>query len=84
MITLDKIIHVGTDYGFAGDQTCTIVYHKKIDKKGKMRWEASSYHNNIKQALCKIVDDELSTRTDLEDIIRGIDDLKEWIREAIS
>ena len=81
MIRLEKLIHVGPDYAFAGDTTCVALYRKHITEKGKMRWEAIAYYNNVRDCLQRIVDDELSTRTDLEGIIRGIDDLKEWISE---
>ena len=78
----DDLIHIGSDWALGPDQICVTVFKRRITKKGKVQWDAVSYHNNTYDALQWCVDKEISIRSDIDDIIKGIDDLKKWIKEA--
>lgn len=78
----NKLIHVGPEWAVQGEPTCITLLKRRITEKGKEQWDAKGYFNNITDCFHRMVDLELNPKIDLEDVVRGIDDLKAWIKTA--
>jgi hypothetical protein len=79
----DDMIHIGPDWALCGDEQCITLYKRRITNKGKLQWDPKGYYLNLEHALKRMIDMEINPITDLEDIVKGIDNLKKWLSESI-
>jgi hypothetical protein len=77
------MIHIGPDWALSGDEQCITLYKRRITTKGKLQWDPKGYYLNLEHALKRMVDMEINPITDLEDIVKGLDNLKKWLSESI-
>lgn len=77
----NKMIHIGADWSLQGDETCIILYKRRINKKGQEQWDAKGYFTDFRQALKKMIDMEIGPLNVVESIVTAIDNLRDHIDE---
>ncbi|MHC4690962.1 MAG: hypothetical protein ACYS5F_15250 [Planctomycetota bacterium] len=81
----DDMLHIGPEWALSGDEQCITLYKRRVTKKGKLQFDAKGYYINLEHALNRMIDMDINPRiSDLEDVVRGIDNLKLWLSESIS